>query len=124
MHADSTWRQRNNAIEGTGSSLEGHVLAVSGGLSLDLSRMDKILEINDDDLDCRVQAGMRRVLTISTPRHAIAAGASSAKNAVARPSDHRWMPKYQSGATGTPICELVTVSSNVIEASTSAAPAR
>ena len=45
---------------GTGSSLEGHVLAVSGGLSLDLSRMDKVLEINDEDLDCRVQAGVRR----------------------------------------------------------------
>jgi D-lactate dehydrogenase (cytochrome) len=45
---------------GTGSSLEGHVLAVAGGLSLDLSRMDAILEINDDDLDCRVQAGVHR----------------------------------------------------------------
>jgi len=45
---------------GTGSSLEGHTLAVAGGLSLDLSRMDRILAINDDDLDCRVQAGVRR----------------------------------------------------------------
>jgi D-lactate dehydrogenase (cytochrome) len=45
---------------GTGSSLEGHVLAVAGGLSLDLSRMDRILAINDTDLDCHVQAGVRR----------------------------------------------------------------
>ncbi|MGH2849865.1 MAG: FAD-binding oxidoreductase [Solirubrobacteraceae bacterium] len=45
---------------GTGSSLEGHVLAVAGGLSLDLSRMDRILEINDSDIDCHVQAGVRR----------------------------------------------------------------
>jgi D-lactate dehydrogenase (cytochrome) len=45
---------------GTGSSLEGHVLAVAGGLSLDLSRMDAILEISDENLDCRVQAGVRR----------------------------------------------------------------
>ena len=45
---------------GTGSSLEGHILAVDGGLSLDMTRMDAILEINDDDLDCRVQAGVRR----------------------------------------------------------------
>jgi D-lactate dehydrogenase (cytochrome) len=45
---------------GTGSSLEGHVLATHGGLSLDLSRMDRILEISDKDLDCRVQAGVRR----------------------------------------------------------------
>jgi len=45
---------------GSGSSLEGHVLAVAGGLSLDLSRMDAILSIGDEDLDCRVQAGVRR----------------------------------------------------------------
>src|SRR5579863_2945427 len=45
---------------GTGSSLEGHVLAFSGGLSLDLTRMDRILAINDTDLDCHVQAGVRR----------------------------------------------------------------
>jgi D-lactate dehydrogenase (cytochrome) len=45
---------------GTGSSLEGHVLATRGGLSLDMTRMDAILEINDNDLDCRVQAGVHR----------------------------------------------------------------
>jgi D-lactate dehydrogenase (cytochrome) len=45
---------------GTGSSLEGHVLALSGGLSLDLTRMDRILAISDEDLDCRVQAGVHR----------------------------------------------------------------
>ena len=45
---------------GTGSSLEGHVLAFGGGLSLDLTRMDRILAISDEDLDCRVQAGVLR----------------------------------------------------------------
>ena len=45
---------------GTGSSVEGHVLAVHGGVSLDMTRMDAILEINDNDLDCRVQAGVHR----------------------------------------------------------------
>ena len=45
---------------GTGSSLEGHVLAFDGGLSLDLTRMDRILAISDEDLDCRVQAGVHR----------------------------------------------------------------
>jgi D-lactate dehydrogenase (cytochrome) len=45
---------------GIGSSLEGHVLPVRGGVSLDLSRMDRILAINDADLDCRVQAGVHR----------------------------------------------------------------
>lgn len=45
---------------GAGTSVEGHVLAVHGGLSVDLTRMDRVLELHDADLDCRVQAGITR----------------------------------------------------------------
>ncbi len=45
---------------GTGTSLEGHITAVEGGISIDLSRLDSILEVNESDLDVRVQAGVTR----------------------------------------------------------------
>ena len=46
---------------GAGTAVEGHVQATKGGISLDLSRMDAILDLQEDDLDCRVQAGIRRI---------------------------------------------------------------
>lgn len=45
---------------GAGTSLEGQVNAVAGGVSLDLARMDRILRVSVEDFDCTVQAGVRR----------------------------------------------------------------
>src|SRR5580704_2055497 len=43
---------------GTGTSLEGHVTPVRGGISLDLTRMTRVLEVNQADMDCRIEAGV------------------------------------------------------------------
>jgi D-lactate dehydrogenase (cytochrome) len=45
---------------GTGSSLEGHVNAPFGGISIDMSKLDKVLAVNKDDLDVIVQPGVTR----------------------------------------------------------------
>ncbi len=42
---------------GTGSSLEGHVNAPGGGISIDLSKMNRVLAVHAEDLDCTVGAG-------------------------------------------------------------------
>ncbi|AUH34389.1 FAD-binding oxidoreductase [Paracoccus tegillarcae] len=45
---------------GTGTSLEGHALAVVGGLSLDMARMNKVTEVRSEDMQASVQPGLTR----------------------------------------------------------------
>ena len=45
---------------GVGSSLEGHLLAVQGGVSVDLGRMNRVVHVNAEDLTVTVQAGVTR----------------------------------------------------------------
>src|SRR3954453_9356324 len=45
---------------GVGTSLEGHILEVQGGVSIDLSQMNQVLTVHEADLDAVVQAGVTR----------------------------------------------------------------
>lgn len=45
---------------GAGTSLEGHVNAPSGGVSVDFSRMDRVLAVHPEDMDCVVEPGVTR----------------------------------------------------------------
>ncbi len=45
---------------GVGSSLEGHTNAPGGGISIDLLRMNQVLAVHQEDLDCVIQPGITR----------------------------------------------------------------
>lgn len=45
---------------GVGTSLEGHTNAPAGGISIDFNRMNRVLTVNQEDLDCVVQPGVTR----------------------------------------------------------------
>src|SRR5436190_11286438 len=45
---------------GVGTSLEGHILAIHGGVTIDLSQMNQVLAVHEEDLDAVVEAGVTR----------------------------------------------------------------
>ena len=51
---------------GTGTSLEGHLLAVNGGVSIDLSALNQVIAVRQEDLDATAQCGVtRKALNLS-----------------------------------------------------------
>src|SRR5687767_9183953 len=46
---------------GAGTSLEGHVHAIHGGITVDLREMNRVLQISAEDLDVTVEAGVTRL---------------------------------------------------------------
>ena len=60
---DESWHVPQNIPVipfGTGTALEGHTHALKGGITINSSNMNQVIELNNADMDCRVQAGITR----------------------------------------------------------------
>ena len=93
---------------GAGTAVEGHVQATRGGLSVDLARMNRILDLRPNDLDCRVQAGIRRIaLNEQLEKHGlwlpVDPGADAAVGGMAA-----------TGASGTTTVRYGTIRDNIL----------